>query len=221
LDEGTEFVSDAGPSLLDTNILGAFFKASLYFSPNDTTVDPLFAELSELYPDDPALGSPYSPGVLGANSTDRFYGPVSQYKRAASIFGDIVFQSGRRALLDAYIKRDPFYPAYSYLFTQPTTGAPANLGISHGSEIAYVYGLYAQLNGTMGQTSAYMLTSWIAFANNLHPNRPFLPVVWPKYGPTRKSLQIGGGNFTVITDDYRKEGINFLQSAKWTNPLYI
>lgn len=44
-----------------------------------------------------------------------------------------------------------------------------------------VYGQYAYQNSTnaLGRTSVFMMDSWIAFANTLHPNRP-----------TRKSLSL-------------------------------
>jgi hypothetical protein len=45
-----------------------------------------------LYPDNPAEGSPYDP--VGVPTTDRFYGSTNQYKRLASLSGDVFFQSG-------------------------------------------------------------------------------------------------------------------------------
>ena len=55
----------------------------------NTTIIP---ELLRLYPDDPTIGSPYDP--VGTSKSDRFYGPTNQYKRIASILGDVVFNSG-------------------------------------------------------------------------------------------------------------------------------
>ena len=52
----------------------------------------LIPKLLRLYPDDPAIGSPYAP--VNASKSDRFYGPKNQYKRVASILGDTVFNSG-------------------------------------------------------------------------------------------------------------------------------
>lgn len=187
----------------------------LQYRGNDTSArtTSLYDEVLRLYPDDPTLGSPFDP--VGLNKSDRIYGPTNQYKRAAAIFGDTAFQSGqypmpfvkgtatymfplrilgRRALLDAYITIDEFYPAYTYLFTQPTAGAPPAAGVSHGSEISFgmnhiscsnlmhieltcilsVYGNYADLpaGDPMRTVGLYMTSAWIAFANNLHPNRP-------------------------------------------------
>ena len=92
-------------------------------------------ELLKLYPDIPALGSPYDP--VNVSKDDRFYGPTSQYKRLASVSGDALFQSGRRLLLDAFIAEGREYPAYNYLFTADTPGADPALGVFHSSEISF------------------------------------------------------------------------------------
>lgn len=52
----------------------------------------LLPELLKLYPDDPALGSPFNP--MNVSNTDRFYGPTNQYKRLSAMVGDGIFQSG-------------------------------------------------------------------------------------------------------------------------------
>jgi hypothetical protein len=152
-------------------------------------------KLLRLYPDNPALGSPYDP--VGVSKDDRFYGPTNQYKRLASLYADGLFHSGRRLLLDEYVKRNKTPSVYNYLFTANTPGANPALGVYHASELAFgksrlsemvgsklpdvggieyhiVYGLYALQNATspLGKTSAFMMSSWIAFANNLQPNRP-------------------------------------------------
>jgi len=92
-------------------------------------------ELLKLYPDIPALGSPYNP--VNVSKDDRFYGPTNQYKRLASMVGDGIFQSGRRLLLDAFLAEDREYPAYSYLFTADTPGADPALGVYHSSELFF------------------------------------------------------------------------------------
>ena len=112
------------------------FAANLYdkaASPSFQTK--LIPELLKLYPDVPALGSPYNP--VNVSKDDRFYGPTNQYKRLASIYGDGLFQSGRRLLLDAYIAKYKEYPAYNYLFTANTPGAKPALGVYHSSEIPF------------------------------------------------------------------------------------
>lgn len=92
-------------------------------------------ELLKLYPDIPALGSPFAP--VNVSKNDRFYGPTNQYKRLSALFGDGLFQAGRRLLLQAYIARDKNYPVYNYLFTANTPGASPALGVYHSSEISF------------------------------------------------------------------------------------
>jgi hypothetical protein len=67
---------------------GQFYDADASPAFNATIIP----ELLRLYPDDPTVGSPYDP--VGASKSDRFYGPTNQYKRIASIIGDVVFNSG-------------------------------------------------------------------------------------------------------------------------------
>ncbi|KAK0194651.1 Alpha/Beta hydrolase protein [Armillaria mellea] len=62
--------------------------------------------------------------------------------------------------------------------------------------------------------SEMMMDYWVSFATSLDPNdglgtsRPF----WPQYTPENEVLlQLNGDNTTVIPDDYRKEGIEFLR----------
>ena len=109
LDEGTAFMAK---TINTTSQLASFLRGGLFHFPNSDaflTYYPCSVELYEtsnssaiitslldqilnLYPDIPALGSPYDP--VGANKTDRFYGPTNQYKRGASVQGDTIFQSG-------------------------------------------------------------------------------------------------------------------------------
>lgn len=83
LDEGTRFVN--GTSInTDQDIidwLTARFPG-LYFGITDV---PAIRELLEHYPASPAAGSPYGTG-------DETFGQGAQYKRFASIFGDLLFQ---------------------------------------------------------------------------------------------------------------------------------
>ncbi|CAE6419611.1 unnamed protein product [Rhizoctonia solani] len=87
LDEGTVFVEGPGTSIQGDqdiiNWLTARFPG-LYFGISNTTA---VKELLSLYPTSPAAGSPYGTG----NET---FGRGAQYKRFASLFGDLGFQVG-------------------------------------------------------------------------------------------------------------------------------
>lgn len=58
---------------------------------NKTWFKTLFNQTLALYPDVPAIGSPYDP--LDTSPSDRLFGPASQFKREASIYGDLFFES--------------------------------------------------------------------------------------------------------------------------------
>ncbi|KAF8331142.1 Alpha/Beta hydrolase protein [Cantharellus anzutake] len=218
LDEGTLFV----PHTFNTaDEIVNFFRVGLLYVGNLSVATPeqtkLFKGLLELYPDIAAIGSPYEP--VGVSKDDRFFGSNNQYKRAASLLGDIVFHSGRRALLDAYVEHFGFHPAWTYLYTQVTPDTPAYQGVYHGSELPAVFGLYAIQNTTsdLGKTSLVMISAWVTFANSLDPNRPSLLPFWPRYGWERNMLRIGNGHFDLIRDNFRKEGIEFLQRKEFTD----
>ncbi|CCO27203.1 hypothetical protein RSOLAG1IB_04049 [Rhizoctonia solani AG-1 IB] len=87
LDEGTPFVDGPGTSIQGDqdiiNWLTARFPG-LYFGISNITAA---KELLSLYPTYPAAGSPYGTG----NET---FGRGAQYKRFASLFGDLAFQVG-------------------------------------------------------------------------------------------------------------------------------
>jgi hypothetical protein len=80
------------PDLLLT-IIFLLHAANLYDSPPAPGfLKTIIPALLKLYPDNPAIGSPYDP--VGVSKTDRFYGPTNQYKRIASLSGDALFESG-------------------------------------------------------------------------------------------------------------------------------
>jgi hypothetical protein len=83
LDDGTIFVNGTAMNTEQDiiNWLTARFPG-LYFSITDV---PAVRELLKHYPTDPAAGSPYGTG-------DETFGQGPQYKRFASLFGDLLFQ---------------------------------------------------------------------------------------------------------------------------------
>ena len=70
----------------------------------------------QMYPDDPAVGSPFGTG----NET---FGLSSQFKRAAAILCDISFTSLRRSLVQTATEED--VKAFAYLFTDSQTATLA------------------------------------------------------------------------------------------------
>lgn len=59
---------------------------------NTTQVASMVDRLFQLYPNIPALGSPYAPVNISVD--DPIFGPGNQFKRIASFFGDVLLVSG-------------------------------------------------------------------------------------------------------------------------------
>ncbi|KAI5122703.1 hypothetical protein M0805_009756 [Coniferiporia weirii] len=158
----------------------------------------------ELYPDIPALGSPYGTG----NET---FGVSSEFKRAASIYGDRNFHSLRRDWIQTASSAG--VKSYGYLFTDPQTTYPAMYGVPHASDVLYVYG--APPNGANSEVlSSTMIDYWVSFVTSLDPNdgngnasRPH----WAQYTPDSQMLiQLNWENSTMIADTYREGPIAYL-----------
>ncbi|PIL25485.1 hypothetical protein GSI_13375 [Ganoderma sinense ZZ0214-1] len=116
LDEGTIFASGAFNITTDAEFLD--YMRSLYF-PGASGAE--VAPLLDLYPDDPAQGSPFGTG------DENQLAPM--FKRVAAFEGDFLFQSQRRSLLTL---RSSKQHAWSYLVDRnPFPG----VGIPHGNDI--------------------------------------------------------------------------------------
>ncbi|KAL0065245.1 hypothetical protein AAF712_007756 [Marasmius tenuissimus] len=207
LDEGT-FITpmDANMDYGDQNLRLAILKN---LSPPDVsaqTLNDATDRILELYPDIPALGSPFNTG----NET---FGLPQGYKRWAAINGDVSFQSQRR--LWQQTASNAGVKTYGYLFTQPQPGNGPR-GVAHGSEVLYVFG--GVTNATDVPLSRLMIDYWVSFATSLDPNdgkglpRP----TWDSYTPDNQVLmELNSANTKLIPDDYRKEQIDFINQ----NPI--
>ncbi|XP_006459019.1 hypothetical protein AGABI2DRAFT_115977 [Agaricus bisporus var. bisporus H97] len=160
----------------------------------------------ELYPDVPALGSPFNTG----NET---FGLSSSFKRASAIFGDIWFLSQRRFWQQT--ASNAGMKSWGYLFTQPQPQNPAYLGTTHSDEIDYVYGQPSDTSPSALKVSVTMMDYWISFATNMDPNdgkgieRP----VWEQYMPRNERLiELNGNDTKMIDDTFRKEQMDYINS---------
>ncbi|KDR76954.1 hypothetical protein GALMADRAFT_420780 [Galerina marginata CBS 339.88] len=204
LDEGTVFTPR-------TNLSDADIRANIITSFSPPLVDPAVLQatadkLLELYPDDPAVGSPFNTG-------DETFGLASNYKREAALMGDLSFQSQRRSWIQTASRAG--VKTFGYLFTQPQPGSNPAVGVSHGSEVFFVYGAPPDTSAPALHLSSIMIDYWVSFATSLDPNdghgnpRP----QWAQYTPKNEAvLQLNGANTTMIPDDYRKEQIDFINS---------
>ncbi|KAF5350555.1 hypothetical protein D9756_008573 [Leucocoprinus leucothites] len=208
LDEGTVFI----PATINSegalrDFLVANFSPPIV-QPSDLqgAVDRLF----ELYPDIPALGSPFNTG----NNT---LGRSAEFKRAAAIQGDLQFTSQRR--LWQQTAANAGVKTWGYLFTQPQPQSPDFLGVPHIAEVNYVYGIPSDQSASALRVSALMVDYWISFATSLDPNdgkgleRP----VWEQYTPeNQRVIQLNGDNTTMIDDTFRREQMDFINSVPAT-----
>ncbi|KIJ47803.1 hypothetical protein M422DRAFT_163417 [Sphaerobolus stellatus SS14] len=172
-------------------------------------------KILELYPDIPALGSPFGTG----NDT---FGLSSQYKRSAAIEGDILVQVPRR--LASQQKSKTGVKIFSYLFTDPdavpmsvlVSTNPPPAAVTHTSEIPYVYGTLKNITDTAVSLSQMMQDYWISFTVSLNPNdgkggkRPN----WAQYTPNSEVvLRLDGRDgVKLIQDNFRAKVMAFLSS---------
>ncbi|CAE6495943.1 unnamed protein product [Rhizoctonia solani] len=202
LDEGTIFTTNPATtedvvSYLTTQLPGLTFGIT-----NKTIVN----QLLDYYPADPSAGSPYNSG----NDT---FGRAAQYKRAASIIGDLVFDAPRRDFLQVATKLG--VSAWSYQWAQADLDLP-EFGAAHSFELGFVFQDRPEgLSQRLIDLSVAMIDHWITLAYKLDPgatsNSIRAGATWPKYGGEGKSLQLEAGNTTVIRDNFRVDGMNYIR----------
>ncbi|KAF9472682.1 extracellular triacylglycerol lipase precursor [Pholiota conissans] len=222
LDEGTLFTPQG------TNSPNQINDALTALTTPSEIANPIFLgetvqEIDELYPDTPALGSPFGTG----NNT---FGLNGEFKRFASVFGDFLFQSSRRTFTqDA---SDAGISVFAYLFTDPdavvmpellsvifpnSPPAPGSLGVAHSTEINYVFNTLINKTPTAQALSITMQDYWLSFVTSLTPNdgrgsrRPF----WQQYTSNNQILmELNGHNTALMSDDFRPDQILFFQNSE-------
>ncbi|KAJ7923315.1 extracellular triacylglycerol lipase precursor [Mycena leptocephala] len=208
LDEGTLFTD---PTVNSSVGISESLVAQYSPSASPRALDKSILTLLKLYPDIPSLGSPFNTG----NET---FGLSSQYKRAAAIAGDSWFHSQRRLWMETAAHAG--IPTFAYLFTQPLVDGLPQLGVLHGSEVPYVYGVPVDASPSSLLMSQLLPNYWISFATSLTPNDGLglLRKIPREHrtnidnGSTQVVIQLNGANTTVIPDDFRKEQMDFINS---------
>jgi len=184
-DEGTLF------ALSQTNVtteaeLHTYLKEFMFPNATDAQMD----ELLKLYPQDVTQGSPYDTGTRNVLTPE--------FKRIASILGDLEFQAPRRFFLQIVSDQQN---AWSFLNKRLKT-VPI-LGSFHASDVPNVFG--------GGDLTDFL----IQFATNLDPNGILSPE-WPRYTKLSPQLmtllgsQITDNNRTISLDTYRVKGMEFI-----------
>ena len=198
-DEGTLF-SLVQSNLSTTDDLVQYL-STVFF--HDAIVEQIQA-LVATYPDDPSAGSPYRTGAL-----NEIY---PQYKRLASILGDLVFTLTRRVFLNISSSVHPSVPSWSYLASYDY-GTPV-LGTFHASDILTTYGI------TPGFATTSIQSYYISFFNTMNPNEGTtgLPA-WPQWSEGSELMNFLAASNVLLADDFRSESYKYLVASK--NSLHI
>jgi carboxylesterase type B len=222
-DEGTDNAPAGGVINTDEQLY-AYLNGSTGFGFPDAVIK----KIMTLYPDDPALGIPLNTGA------ERFAAQGVQYKRIAAIMGDVFYHATR---LDDARWYSKFSDTYIYRFnTKPwqnnptaTEGgdAPAYKGVSHFSEVAFVfanpafYGPWEEYKALSDELSA----RWVRFIAGGKPAGQNM-VDWPVYNATAKGvdlvLQAKGRGYNgsyVEEDTWRLEGREYL--IEWARRRHV
>lgn len=205
-DEGTIFA----PHQFTTEDQFSSWVRQVHFATGNLTVDnAVYATIATAYPNNPAVGSPFTP--TSHNLTDRFYaGADNQYKRAAALYGDIRFQSNRRYLLQSGLQTGTTPAAWSFAFSDPPPKAPVSHGVAHGTDLDALFG------NRNSPIDAIMARQWVSFAYSLDPTAAGgnLPA-WPKYDLTGRTLMnYVNGKTELIKDNYRDTAMDALNSPQ-------
>ncbi|KAJ3551617.1 hypothetical protein NM688_g4599 [Phlebia brevispora] len=210
LDEGTNFTPRNVNFTDEAEVIKFIETEDQPYMPNPSAAyKAALNSLLALYPDNPALGSPYGTG----NNT---FSLNPGFKRVAAIVGDLAFQALRRAWIQAATKAG--VKTYGYLFTQASAATPSQLffGVQHESDIGYTYGDKV-LTGAVPdiQLSFNVLDYWVSFATTLDPNDGFglsSRIHWDPYDSDKPAVLQLSSNMTMIPDDYHKTQIDYINA---------
>ncbi|KAF7762435.1 CAZyme family CE10 [Agaricus bisporus var. burnettii] len=205
LDEGTMFVP---PKINSEEEIRQYIIAN--YSPPivpPAELDRAVDKLLQLYPDIPALGSPFNTG-------DETFHLPSSFKRISALVGDLWFQSQRRFWQQTATKAG--VKSWGYLFTHSDPFLhPPFLGVAHSDEVTYVYGVPNDPSPSSHSLSKVMMDYWISFATSLDPNdgkgdeRP----LWEQYASDNERLiQFDGDGIKMIDDSFRKAQMDYINS---------
>lgn len=190
------------------------------------------AELSALYPDDPAVGIP---ATLAGRPEGALASYGAQYKRVAAYMGDRGYVGPRRAWAQSWA--DAGLAAYSYVFDVLVNGMSPASGAGHFQEVAFVFDNTAGLGyetavavnpfagepETFPQLANLMSRMWVAFVTGLDPNAHGVSgagVPWPPYARAEPRNIVFDVNVTDLAyaqeDDYREAPMAYLEEKLWT-----
>ncbi|KAI9736069.1 MAG: hypothetical protein M1818_006245 [Claussenomyces sp. TS43310] len=181
-------------------------------------------DLLKLYPNDPLKDSPESfPGVF-----DETIG--HQFKRSATLIGDIGFKAPRRLAAQEWNKHTNT-PLYSYRFNAIPNGIPDYFGVTHWQEVPFMlhnvhgYGFpnldppyfgadpFASKPESYFNLATLMSRMWSSFIHDGNPNfHGENASIWPPYSLQSPTNFVFDANVTshLELDTYREHGIQYL-----------
>ncbi|KAL0945838.1 hypothetical protein HGRIS_012121 [Hohenbuehelia grisea] len=203
LDDGTIFSRDVdGAQTIRNNLI---VNHTVTNNPVvKTRLERAVDRLMELYPDDPAVGSPYGQTT-----------PLPRhYKRLSSIYTGLLWLAPRRLWSRAATKWG--VNVFGYHFTDLYPNRLPHLGVQHGLELIYLFPGHIGLWDADAVLSRRMRDYWISFVSTSNPNNvqgPDAPPAWNKYtlnNPTVMNLNtVGFGN---VPDTFNKTQTDFINS---------
>ncbi|RDX42796.1 carotenoid ester lipase precursor [Lentinus brumalis] len=188
-DEGVLFALDSFNITTDDELVSYISQKSF---PGASAAD--LGKLLQLYPADPAAGSPFDTGSA--------YAYTPQYKRINALQGDWFFVAPRRLLLERFSST---HTAYNFLSARVNV---STLGYPHAHDLLFAF------------APDDMTDYFIRFVNTLDPNAD-TGVQWPRYDTTaRATLKFGDGNvpLSIIVDDERLAGMRELSALSLRFP---
>ncbi|ESK89120.1 extracellular triacylglycerol lipase precursor [Moniliophthora roreri MCA 2997] len=210
LDEGTIFTPT---TITDERDLRNILIANYTVFPGRTSpnLDDAVSTILKLYPDIPALGSPYNTG----NET---FGLSTTYERSSAIYNDVAFQFPRRSWTRVFAQAG--VKTYGYEFSYPELITPV-YGVAHGSDESYVFGFANQPSTFVPSPAAkrfseQVIDYWVSFATSLDPNDGLGSerLMWPQYTVEDPILlQLNGSNTGPLADTFREEQFEFVDSS--------
>jgi triacylglycerol lipase len=165
-----------------------------------------------LYPNIPSQGVPY-----GRYDNQTFSDFGTQWRRVASIFGDVLF-IGPCRLFSNYSSFSSRQSVYRYRFNTTDPSFDPRWGATHGIEIGFVWNTPSlKTNDGLTKTVNFMSRAWASFVVDLNPNNHGLSGIptWNTYSTSSsgQNFVIQNGTFSTEDDTFRRDGINIINNA--------
>ncbi|KAJ7919389.1 alpha/beta-hydrolase [Mycena leptocephala] len=190
-------------SLRDLGLAGAAqddafkqFMDYLVIDNSKFTPDIYAKTLAHFPADDPTLGAPFNTGD-------------SLFDRAAAWYTDIMYLTPQRSFFQHGASLQNMF---AYYFREFIPGNDPTSGVSHGSELAFLFG--SAPDPVEEAFAQQMIDFYVNFVCDLNPGAQ-----WPAYSleGTHQVMQLMRDNITMIPNDWDLDKTNFLNSAEVLN----